>query len=63
MGREYIGAIDAAIGAYEEGDEAAARVIEENVRAERAQYRHKGSARRWRWQALRGEGASGVPTR
>lgn len=32
VGREYIGAIDGAIGAYEEGDEAAARVIEENVR-------------------------------
>ena len=33
MGREYIGAIDDAIGAYEGGDEAAAGVIEENVRA------------------------------
>lgn len=33
MGREYIGAIDDAIGAYEAGDEAAASVIEENVRA------------------------------
>lgn len=32
VGRKYIGAIDAAIGAYEEGAEAAARVIEENVR-------------------------------
>ena len=33
MGREYIGAIDDAIGAYEGGDEAAAGVIEENVSA------------------------------
>ncbi len=31
-GREYIGVIDAAIGAYEGGDEAAARVIAESVR-------------------------------
>ncbi len=32
LGREYIGAIDGAIGAYEGGDETAAGVIEENVR-------------------------------
>ncbi len=32
VGREYIGAIDGAIGAYEGGDETAAGVIEENVR-------------------------------
>jgi hemerythrin-like domain-containing protein len=31
-GREYIRTIDGAIAAYEEGDEAAARVIAENVR-------------------------------
>ncbi len=40
MGREYIGAIDDAIGAYEGGDEAAAGVIEENVRAYRHLLRH-----------------------
>ena len=32
VGREYIAAIDGAIGAYEKGDEAAGKVIEENVR-------------------------------
>lgn len=32
MGRDYIAAIDGEIGAYEQGDAAAGRVIEENVR-------------------------------
>lgn len=32
MGRDYIAAIDDAIGDYEQGDEASGRVIEENLR-------------------------------